>query len=367
MKSSIIVAPNAFKGSLSAFEICDVLIAGLSNTNRRFISLPMGDGGDGTAEILASYLKATPIKCQTFDALSRPKNALYYITPGKTAIIELAGICGIRDLKEEEYDITQTNTFGLGWVINEIADQGIKHILLCVGGSASVDGGIGALTAMGMNIVKKESNHKNELIDIQDIDTYHMQERFTNIRFTILCDVENPLTGALGAASVFGPQKGASPSQVIFLDTKLNQYASLLLSKTGKDVRSLKYGGAAGGITASFSALFNVELVSGADFCLRLSGFDQHLSTSSLVITGEGKLDRQSLFGKIPGVIARKSHEKGVGVIAIAGSSEINDIALFDRIFPLTDYAPDTETSIKDPIPYLQALCKDLNTYLNQL
>lgn len=367
MKSFILVAPNAYKGSLTASEICHTLIASLSDGCRRFIPLPMGDGGDGTAEIIASYLNAAPVECRTLDALGRPKNACYHITPEKTAIIELAAICGLKDLERREYDITHANTAGLGRVINEVANRGINRILLCVGGSASVDGGTGALSAMGMKIVRSKSYNRNYLIDIQNINIHHLQEKFSNIHFTILCDVENPLTGESGAAPVFGPQKGASPSQVVLLDTKLNEYALLLLSKTGKEVRTLKYGGAAGGIAASFSALFDAELVSGADFCLRLSGFDRYLSESILVVTGEGKLDAQSLCGKIPGVIARKSYEKGVRVIAIAGSSEISGTGLFDRIFSLTDYAPDAETSIKDPVPYLRALCKDVSVYLDQL
>lgn len=354
----ILIAPNAFKGSLEATDICRILQEELSGDGYRIFSFPLGDGGDGTASLLAHYLKAQPIITQAEDALGRMHETVYY-TIADIAIIELAAICGLKLLKPEEYDVLNANTTGLGRVICEAVEYGCKQIMICAGGSASIDGGTGALAAMGMKIVKHSNEYKNHIIEIEDVVIDELKEKFNNISFTVLCDVENPLIGSLGAAKIFAPQKGASDLQVSLLESQLNLYAQILTKMTGKDVAAVKHGGAAGGIAAAFAATLDARLTLGAEYCINLSGFRKQLNTSDLVITGEGKIDSQSLFGKIPGVIAAECRKQQIEVIAVAGMTEDN-INIFSHIFVLSDYAGSPAASLLHPERNLRKAAQEI-------
>jgi len=353
----IILAPNAFKGCLNAFEFCKILSKEFEECGLHTISLPMGDGGDGTAAIIAHYLKASPVKISTQDALGRERLASYYLK-GDIAIIELADACGLKHLKKEEYDILNANTAGFGRLINHAVSQGVKELVLCVGGSASVDGGTGALREMGLTIVKEHEIRKNDIVDIKEINTGILQQRFKGIRITILCDVDNPLCGPEGAAAVFGPQKGASQEQVVMLERQLHKWADLLKRHTGQEVLHLKHGGAAGGITAAMHALLGARLVSGSEFCLSLSRFHDLLPNAGGVITGEGKIDRQSLYGKIPGTIANLCRGQKIPVYAVVGLAEQQAMPFFDKVFTMTRYAHSVHDSITNAPYYLKIIAQ---------
>ena len=364
-KPTVLVAPNAFKGSLTAPQISDYFNSLLSD-RYRVISLPAGDGGDGTAEIIASYFpQSHPVHFPAVDALERPVRGTYYRS-GKTAIIELAGICGLKTLKVREYDVLNANTTGIGKAVNHAVANGANEILLCVGGSASIDGGLGALSEMGLKIAKSHDKYRNHIIDLKYIDPSDLKVKFKDIKFTVLCDVENPLYGKTGAAYVFAPQKGASQQQVIQLDTYLKRYAALLAGYSNAAVAGLKYGGAAGGITTAFAVLLGARLISGSEYYLQVSEFEKHLRQSHVVITGEGRIDRQSLYGKIPGVIADKCRQRHTPVIAVAGISE-SGTEIFDRIFQLIDYAPSLQASVQQAPCYFPALCREVKQYLDTL
>lgn len=358
MYSQLLLAPNAFKGTLSAPEICRILQEELSGTHYSTLSIPLGDGGDGTAEILASFLNAREIETQAEDALGRLHPVKYYVT-SRMAILELAAICGLKYLHPEEYDVENTNTAGVGRVINEVVNRGIREIVLCIGGSASIDGGTGALEAMGLKIVKHASQFRNHILDIEKIEADELKYKFKDISLTILCDVENPLLGNQGAARIFGPQKGASGLQVSTLEERMKAYAHLLQETTGKDVTTVKHGGAAGGIAAAFSALLDARLISGADYCLNLSGFKELLNTSTLVITGEGKLDKQSLWGKIPGTVARLCQAAHTDVVAITGIAE-DAPDIFKKVFSLSHYAGNSAASLLQPEFFLRMAAREL-------
>ena len=320
----------------------------------------MGDGGDGTAAVLAYYYKARPIEIMTCDALGRTRKAIYYAN-GDTAIIELAESGGIKHLKREEYDILNTNTAGFGIMIRHAIECGFQKLILCIGGSASVDGGIGALREIGLSIKKRSNIYRNDIIDIEDINIDYIQDRFKDIECTVLCDVDNLATGEQGAAFVFGPQKGASPEQVILLDRKLQDLTCLLEFKTQKPLHSLKHGGAAGGVALSFYSLLNARLVSGSTFCINLSRFRNYLSSVQAVITGEGKIDVQSLYGKIPGSISdicRKNHKL---VYAIGGMTDNQLLSSFDQIFTLISHASSVEDSIRNAKEYLRVIAQDIS------
>lgn len=355
----IILAPNAFKGSLDAFEFCKILSTEFEECGLHTISLPMGDGGDGTAEIIAYYLKAYPVKISTQDALGRERLASYYLK-GNIAIIELAEACGLKHLKKEEYDIFNANTAGFGILINHAISQGAKELILCVGGSASVDGGTGALREMGLTIVKEHEICKNDIVDIKEINTDILHQRFKDIRITILCDVDNPLCGPEGAAVVFGPQKGASQEQVVMLERQLYKWANLLKLHTKQEVLHLKHGGAAGGITAAMHALLGARLVSGSEFCLSLSHFHDLLPHACVVITGEGKIDTQSLCGKIPGTIATLCRKQKIPVYVVVGLAERQAIPFFDKVFTMTRYARSVHDSIVNAPYYLKTIAQTI-------
>lgn len=352
----ILLAPNSFKGSLSTFDVCRILSDEIRDIPT--ISLPLGDGGDDTAEVIAWYTQATPVPIMSYDALGRPRPSVYY-QYNDTAIIALSEICGLKLLTPEEYDVMNANTRGIGLAIKEAVKRGIRHILLCVGGSASVDAGLGALREMGLTLLKESNYYQNDLIEIRDLNPQQLNEKFKNIRFTLLCDVQNVLYGKQGAAFVFAPQKGAGPHHVRLLDTRLQYLAKLLQPYTETNISTLASGGAAGGIAAGFHALLHAELRSGAEYCLQLSNFKRLLPQARMVITGEGKLDSQSLYGKIPGVIARYCHRQRIKVVAIAGHCE-NFFSAFDAIYRLSDFAPTTQASIAQAEKYLRQTCRHL-------
>lgn len=364
-KASILLAPNAFKGSLEAPIFCHILSEELESPQIHPIPLPMCDGGDGTAAILASYLQAQPVNFESYNALGSSKIVTYY-TNKDTAIVDLAEVCGLKDLKPTEYDVLNANTAGLGKVLLHIARQQFSHIILGVGGSASIDGGLGALTQMGLKIVKKGHLFKNDLLEIEGFENEKLKENFKHTKLTILCDVENCIAGPTGAAFTFGPQKGATSLQVSILDQQLKYYSNLLSVYSGKEIQTLKHGGAAGGIAAAFHALLDATLVSGAKYFIEISSFQQLLPQSRLVITGEGKLDSQSLYGKLPGVISSLCREHHIPVIAIAGRTEY-PLPEFDQIYTLLDYAENLPASMKQAGYYLRQVAKDLKRNILKL
>lgn len=356
----ILLAPNAFKGCLAATEIARILAVELRECGLRTLQLPQGDGGDGTAAIVANYLGAQLREIHTTDALGRPRVAHYYRN-ADTAIIELAEICGIKYLKRNEYDILCANTKGFGQVIDHAVREGVCRLLLCIGGSASVDGGLGALLEMGLQLDGDFAPYSNPLIHFQQFNSDQLQEKYKHVDCTILCDVDNPVCGPEGAAAVFGPQKGASPEQVTLLDSRLTHLTRLLEMHTGTSLFHLKHGGAAGGIALSLHALIGAKLVSGSEYCLALSGFHHHLTRSFAVVTGEGKIDRQTLSGKIPGIIARLCHDKRIPVYAVAGTVVPSLQATFTQVFALKNHASSIEDSIRHAKDYLRLVATPLS------
>lgn len=362
----ILLAPNAFKGSLSATEFCRILSDEFRDTAFRIHSFPLCDGGDGSAAILASYFQARPVTTGSCDALGRPHSVTYYIS-GHTAILDIASVCGLKDLSPAEYDVLNARTEGLGRVICDAHAQGCRRIILGLGGSASIDGGTAALEKMGLKIVNSVSSYRNHLIGIQQLSTDQLNQNFKDTEFLLLCDVSNPLCGPEGAAAVFGPQKGASPEQVSWLDRELLQYAKLGFSLTEKDMTTFEHGGAAGGVAAAFAAFLNARLVPGARYCLEHSGFRQYLPSASMVITGEGKLDNQSFCGKLPGEIASLCQQHRIPVIAIAGSASLSS-SPFRQIYQLIDYAGNIPASIRQAGYYLRIVAKEIKkNYLNSI
>jgi glycerate 2-kinase len=336
----ILIAPNAFKNSLGAEEVAAAVNEGLQQSNLHCTThcFPVGDGGDGTAELILKHFNGASIPIEVKDPLGRKITSSFgLMDDGKTAVIEMADASGLRLLKATEFDPLHATSYGTGELIKHALNNGIGKIILCIGGSATIDGGAGILQALGFRFLDK---HKKELgcipeslVESDTIDFSKVDERIMHCELIVLCDVENMLLGEQGAAAVFGPQKGASQDDRKKLEASLSKLRDVVLRQTGKDMSLIKHGGAAGGVAAGLSALLNAQLVNGIDYFLSLTGFDEALEKTDLVITGEGSIDLQTLQGKGPFGVAKRAKEKGIQVIGLAGKVPLETNGLLHQYF----------------------------------
>jgi glycerate kinase len=342
----VLVAPNAFKHSLAAEAAADAIASGLreSRLDCRVDCFPVGDGGDGTGELLIARKQGLTISVPSHDALGRPISArLGLIDGGRVAVIELAEASGIRRLAAQELNPLRATTFGTGELIRAALDRGARRILLAVGGSATVDGGAGILAALDARfhgVLGGTANPAPEgLLELSAVDLSSIDPRLRETEIFVLCDVDNPLLGPRGAARVFGPQKGATPKTVEQLERALENWRDRLRQATGVDVTQVVRGGAAGGVAAGLHAALGAKLVNGIEYFLNEAGFDAALARTELVITGEGSIDEQTLGGKAPYGVAMRAKARGIPVIGLAGqvprepSTQLQQC--FDALLPI--------------------------------
>jgi glycerate kinase len=354
----ILIAPNAFKNSLNASDVAEAINKGLQQSKLKCTieNFPVGDGGDGTAALIMQKHKGIIINAEVHDALDKKIKASFgLIDDNKTAVIELADASGIRLLQQHELNPLHATTYGTGELIIRALNKNVNKIILCIGGSATVDGGTGILQALGIKFL----NDKNELLkvlpedlaDLAAIDIADFDKRILDCELIILCDVENILLGKNGAAKIFGPQKGASDADVRVLEKALSKFRDIALHQTGIDMGTMRYGGSAGGVAAGLYTFCNAKLVQGIDYFLAETFFDEALAKADLVITGEGKIDEQTLQGKGPFGVAKKAKEKNISVIGIAGSVPLEmNVQLqkyFDVLIPVNNDIADIETAIQ--------------------
>ena len=342
----ILIAPNAFKNSLDASMAAHAIERGLHRSNlictcTRF---PVGDGGDGTASLLIRHLNGIRTETIVQDPLGRNITASYgLIDSGKTAIIEMADASGLRLLERNEYDPLRATTFGTGQLIVHAIEAGVTKIILCIGGSATVDGATGILRALGYRFLDSDGNELSEPASLHLMIDYikPATDFLSNVQIIVLCDVLNPLLGKNGSASVFGPQKGARSEDIPILEAGLARLQTLIHDKNHIDIGTITHGGAAGGIAAGLYGMLDAQLENGIDFFLSVTGFENEVVKASLVITGEGSLDRQTLEGKAPVGVAKKAKEFNVPVIGFAGKvpdSPDQDLNYyFDRLICIND------------------------------
>lgn len=356
---NILIAPNAFKNSIDAKDAADAIKDGLRRSKLRCSCecFPVADGGDGTAALLIEKLRGTIIHTKVHDPLGRQIFSSFgMIDNGNTAVIELADASGLRLLKPEEYDPLETTTSGTGEMILHALDKGAKKIILGIGGSATVDGGTGILKALGMRFFDAKENElenlPQDILYLSSIDTSNIDERIFDTEIIVLCDVQNFLLGEKGAAKVFGPQKGATPDEVKTLEACLTKWWDVTLRQTAKDMSAIKHGGAAGGVAAALATHLNAKLVTGIDYFLQLTNFDDALKNADLVITGEGSIDEQTLEGKGPFGVAQKAKEKNLPVIALGGKVPLRPTdalkEYFDVILPINN-------ELLSPVAFQQA------------
>ncbi len=354
----ILIAPNAFKNSLTAKRAAMAIAKGLmqSRLSCTCECFPIADGGDGTGELIIEKLNGTIVEAAVTDPLGRKCNASFgWIAKEKTAVIEMAAASGLRLLKQDELNPLKALSTGTGDMIRQALDQGARKMILGVGGSATVDGGVGILMALGVRFFdtadQELAGMPESLIHLKRIDLTGLDTRIGNCEIRILCDVDNYLLGALGAATVFGPQKGADADDVIKLEAALQQLSKVVLQQYRKDMGTIQHGGAAGGTAAGLFALLNAKLCNGAEEFLILTGFEEQLRRADLVITGEGSLDAQTLRGKGPFAVAVWAKRKLIGVIGLAGSVPLQtNNALgqyFDVLMAIGDGPSDLFTALK--------------------
>jgi glycerate kinase len=330
----ILIAPNAFKHSLSANEIAEAIQEGLKRSGATCTSecFPIADGGDGTGHLIVEKCGGLWHKYDVHDPLGRLiKAPLGIIDQGKTAVIEMADASGIRLVRSDEMLPLMASSFGTGELIRFALDRNVSRIIIGLGGSATVDGGVGILSALGIKFRDADGAELAALpINIsqfRQIDMSGFDSRIFNCQITVLCDVDNLLLGEQGSAVIFGPQKGASPSDIKLLDLALTNLRDLAFQSTGINMNEILHGGAAGGIAASLFTFLNARLVNGAEHFLELTDFEKRLKNADLLITGEGCLDEQTLQGKGPFAVAKLAKECNITVIGIAGSVPLNENA----------------------------------------
>jgi len=353
----ILISPNAFKHSLTAEEAASAIRKGLTQSKLDCTCecFPIGDGGDGTAELIIKKCGGGLVNAEVHDALGRKINASFgLIDKGKTAVIEMADASGIRLLQPEELNPLHATSYGTGELIKIALDKGAGKIIIGMGGSATVDGGSGMLKALGIRFLDTAGeelvNLPASLTKLDKIDLSGLDERIKETKVIVLCDVDNLLLGEQGSAAIFGPQKGASIEDVKVLDAALAKLAEVALKQTGKNISEIKYGGTAGGAAAGLYAFLDAQLVNGIDYFLQLTGFSRALEKSDLVITGEGSIDEQTLQGKGPFGVAYCAKLKGLPVIGMAGKVPLERNAglqkYFDVLLPIGQQPFDLQTAL---------------------
>jgi glycerate kinase len=325
----IVVASDSFKGSLTSGEIASIVAeaAGEIFPDCETVCLEMADGGEGTIDALRRTFEGTRIEVTVSDPLGRPVVSEYAVVdiPGEglTAVIEMSKASGLTLIPAELRNPLHTSTFGTGELILDALGRGCRHFLIGIGGSATNDGGTGMLEALGWRFLDSSGQVLDpvgaSLGKVSSVSSEGRDSRLDGCTFVTACDVDNPFCGPDGAACVFAPQKGAGPEDIKVLDDGLCSFASVIRSSTGIDIKDLPGAGAAGGLGGALKAFLGAELVPGAEMVLDAIGFDSLAEGADLVITGEGRMDSQTLKGKAPLCVLRHASKLGIPTVALAG------------------------------------------------
>ena len=363
----IVIASDSFKGSLASIEVARSIEMGILDVfpSCDIVKVAVADGGEGTMDALCQSLGGKVVRIPVEDPIGRTINASYVILEdGNTAVLEMSSASGLTLLTPAERNPMLTSTYGTGQLIDDAIGRGCRRFLVGIGGSATNDAGMGMLTALGYRFLDAEGNELPgagpSLSKVCGIDCSGVSQAVRDSEFIVACDVDSPLYGPDGAAYVFAPQKGADPDMVKALDDGLRHYADVVASYTGKipmhggpsctgetsimkDAASMPGAGAAGGLGYAFVAFFGARLQRGVDMVLDAVGFDSIIEGADLVITGEGRIDAQTLTGKTPYGVLQRASRQNIPVIALAGSVALDDSSGFTAIRQITP--PDMELS----------------------
>jgi glycerate 2-kinase len=344
----VIIAPDSFKESLSALEVANAIEKGFRDIfpEAEYVKIPMADGGEGTVQSLVDATGGRIVKTEVTGPLGDRVQAFFgMLGDGKTAVIEMAAASGLHLVPSEKRNPLVTTTRGTGELILAALDEGAEHIIIGIGGSATNDGGAGMIQALGGRLLNRHGQEigpgGGSLSELADIDLSGLDQRLKCVKIEVACDVDNPLTGPKGASAVFGPQKGATPEMVVTLDKNLHHYADVIERVLGKQVKDIPGAGAAGGLGAGLLAFLDAKLKRGVEIVLETVNFHERIQGASLVITGEGRIDGQTIFGKTPIGVAKAAKRYNIPVIAIAGSvSDDSDVVRSHGIDALYSIVP---------------------------
>ena len=352
--SKIVIASDSFKGCLTSSQIADGVGKAVLKCipECEVVKLAVADGGEGTVDALLTTLCGEKLSVLCSDPIGRTVSAGYAIlSDGVTAVIEMSSASGLTLLSPEERNPMFTSTYGTGQIIADALKRGCRNFLIGIGGSATNDAGMGMLEALGWRFFDKDGHLLRGCgasLDVAaKIDSSDVMPELNDAHFIVACDVDAPLYGPAGAAYVYAPQKGADPQMVEQLDKGLRHFAEVVIAFTGNDVAQLYGSGAAGGLGSAFKAFLNADFKRGADMVLDAMNFDEVIKGADLVITGEGKVDRQTLTGKLPYAVAMRAKAQSIPVIAVCGRAEIDKLPEFSRICQVTPHAMPLEEAMK--------------------
>lgn len=355
----IVIAPDSFKESMSAKTVANGIRDGIEQVRKDVICImvPMADGGEGTVQALVDATKGELLNVQVEDPLGRQVNSfLGILGDRKTAIIEMAAASGLELLEEKEKNPLITSTYGSGQLILAALKKDCKKIIVGIGGSATNDGGAGMMQALGIKLLDKVGKEilrgGVNLDKLASIDTRAIDKRIADVEFLIASDVDNPLLGKSGATRVFSPQKGAGKATLEVLEKKMLHFANIIESHTGTQVRELPGSGAAGGLGFGMMSMLNARSEPGFDIVAEITELEKKMTGADLVITGEGKIDSQTSFGKTPWGVAMLAKKKDIPVIAFAGrvSDKADELYKkeFRSIIEVSDRSIDLKTAMKN-------------------
>lgn len=334
----IVIAPDSFKGCLNALNVAQAMRRGVQRVYPASVidMIPMADGGEGTVEAILSAVPGVEVKVKVTDPLGRPIEASYgLIDNGATAIIEMAAASGLTLLSDKEKNPRISSTYGTGLLIRDALERGVNKILLGIGGSATNDGGAGLAVALGVKLLDSQGKELPSggaaLAALANIDMSEINPHLSKAKIEVACDVQNPLCGPEGASVVYGPQKGASPEDVKELDAALKNLGERLSAVAGINLLELVGGGAAGGLGAGVVGFLGAQLRPGSQMVLEVSKADEKIQCADLVLTGEGRTDFQTAYGKVPVGVAALAKRYDVPVLVISGSVEGPPDLLLDQ------------------------------------
>ena len=359
----VVVASDSFKGCLTSMQIAEGVEAGIRKCcpDCQVVKLAVADGGEGTVDALLETMGGRRVSAEVSDPLGRPCMAEYAILNDEvTAVMEMSSASGLTLLKHEERNPLLTSTYGTGQMIADALDRGCRRFLIGIGGSATNDAGMGMLEALGCRFLDEDGNALQgcgeSMSRIATIDLSNLRSEIGESEFIVACDVDSPFHGPEGAAYVYGPQKGATPEMVIRLDAGLRNMADLIAREMGIQVADMPGAGAAGGLGGAFKAFLNAELRKGAEMVLDVIGFDEIIKDADIVITGEGRIDAQTMTGKLPYAVARRAGAQGIPVLAICGRAEIQSHPSFTAICPITPPETPLQTALQPSVATLNIM-----------
>ncbi|AYC07332.1 glycerate kinase [Vibrio cholerae] len=355
----VVIAPDSFKESLTAKQVCDAIQAGLARVwhDAKFVAIPVADGGEGTVQSLVDATQGRLVEVKVMGPQGKRVEAFYgMLGDNQTAVIEMAAASGLHHVPVAQRDPKLTTSFGTGELIRHALDQGVTKLIIGLGGSATNDGGVGMLAALGARFTNADGDPiqltGGGLRELTHIDLQDFDPRLQNCDILVACDVNNPLCGDKGASAVFGPQKGATPEDIQLLDGALRQFGLLTAKVTGKMVLESAGAGAAGGMGAALLAYTEARVRPGIEIVLETVQLAHQVSDADLVITGEGRIDSQTVHGKTPMGVAKVAKRFDVPVLALCGCTGDNYQAVYqcgiDAVFAAVPRTMSLEDALKE-------------------